>query len=52
MESFKLISLNAIEKFIDVLFNRRQSFEALNEAFSLVADDFNIGRIMGDIDGK
>ena len=50
MESFKLISLNAIEKFIDVLFNRRQSFEALNEAFSLVADDFNIGRVMGDID--
>jgi len=50
MESFKLMSLNAIEKFIDVLFNGRQSFEALNEAFSLVADDFNIGRVMGDID--
>ena len=44
------MSLNAIEKFIDVLFNQRKSFGALNEAFTLVADDFNIGRVIGDID--
>ena len=51
MDSFHSMSLNAIEKFIDIIFNQRQSFEALNEAFSLVADDFNIGRVMGDIEG-
>ncbi len=45
-----MMSLHAIEKFIDVLFNQRKSFGALNEAFTLVADDFNIGRVMGDID--
>ena len=52
MENSELMSLNAIEKFVDVLCDQRQSFEALNEAFSLVADDFNIGRIMGDIDNN
>ena len=52
MEDFNQISLNAIQKFIDVLFNQRQSFDALNEAFSLVADDFYIGRVIGDLENN
>ena len=50
MEDYHRLSLNAIEKFIDILFNRRESFDALNDAFALVADDFHIGRVMGDLD--
>ena len=52
MDDYHLVSLNDIQKFIDVLFNQRQSFDALNEAFSLVAEDFNIGRVMGDLDNN
>lgn len=42
-------SLNNIKLFTDVLFNQRDSLKPLGTAFSLVSNDLNIGRVMGDI---
>ncbi|MBQ6492766.1 MAG: EAL domain-containing protein [Erysipelotrichaceae bacterium] len=49
MESSHEAVFDDLKTFIEILFENKDSIKALSTAFSFVADDLHIGRIMGEI---